>query len=94
MWDIVLTDMPGFVSGMGANRLNFQRVYISGNRATYSMPIRRYNNRGHSGAAVYSEVSLSFTQYIMITLTILAFLYLQVDTNIFQDARWYSLFGR
>ena len=58
LWDIVLTDMPGFFSGMGAHRLNFTRVYITGNRATYSLPIQRYNSHNdHHGAMVYSEVS-------------------------------------
>ena len=74
MWDIVLvTNTPYELSGdelrlMGANRLHFTRVYISGNRATYSMPIPRYNRRGHNrAAAAYSEVNQSSTQCIRIT---------------------------
>merc|ERR1712038_1400886 len=59
LWDIVLTDVPGLVSGIGANRLNFSRAYISGNRATYSMPINRGRHGG--GAARFSE-TLTFSK--------------------------------
>ena len=67
MWDIVsVIDTPYGLSGdelrlIGANRLNYTRVYISGNRATYSMPIPRRHNRN---AAAYSEVNQSFTRCI------------------------------
>ena len=44
--------MPGFFSALGAHRLNFTKVYIRGDRATYSKPISHKNQAG-----AYSEVS-------------------------------------
>ena len=57
LWEIILTDVPGIVSGIGANRLNFTRVYISGNKATYSQPIKR-----GGGVAVFTEVDIKFSK--------------------------------
>ena len=57
-WNIVLTDMPGFLSGMGAKRLQFTKVYVRGDRATYSKAISR------EGAQAYSEVSTQMVTYV------------------------------
>ena len=61
LWEIVLTDAPGFSSFfnnpssvIGAYRANFSRVHIMGNRATYSRPVRG------KGAGAYTEVQLLF----------------------------------
>ena len=84
-WNIVLTDMPGFLSGMGANRLNFTKVYIRGNRATYSKPISHKNNAG-----AYSEVSTKMITDKVDNSAKLS----STDFDLFEDARWDSVFGR